>query len=191
MLFRTVNHYESENDEKKEEIYEIHEETNGIGNINKQEQIECFICFDVKTNNEIPIRLKNQIDFYKFCDCDVYVHTNCLNTWYEKYEECPICRNTIKKLDCLELYNLYQYQYGVYIIYSFLVIKKSIYISVNFLIKIIRRMLIFMLILIITCMINEIYKSVIYELEKKENKYYLSDFYYYEEPLVNRIVPMN
>ena len=47
-----------------------------------------------------------------------------------------------------------------------------------------------MLILIITFMINEIYKSVIYELEKKD-KYHLSDFYYYEEPIVNRIVPMN
>jgi len=87
MLFRTVNYYDSENDEKIEET--------------DKEERECFICFDFQLDNNNIIKLKNNTDFYKFCDCDGYIHVNCLNLWYEKNEECPICRNKIKRADNL------------------------------------------------------------------------------------------
>ena len=160
MLFRTVNYYESESDEKIEETY--------------KEERECFICFDFQLdNNNNIIKLKNNTDFYKFCDCDGYIHVNCLNSWYEKNEDCPICRNPIKRADNLELYNLYQYQYGVYMIYSFLVIKRRLANSLLFIIKLSHRMFLVLFVFIILNTINEIYNKAIYELEKEIHDNYM------------------
>jgi len=176
MLFKTVNYYESESDEKIEET--------------DKEERECFICFDFQldNNNNNIIKLKNNTDFYKFCDCDGYIHVNCLNSWYEKNEDCPICRNPIKRADNLELYNLYQYQYGVYMIYSFLVIKRRLTNSLLFIIKLSHRMFLVLFVFIILNTINQLYTNIIYELEKEIHDTYLLDNY--REPIVNRIIPL-
>ena len=188
MLFRIVNYYDSENDEKKEEINEPKKENDKEETDGKEEERECFICFDFQLDNNNIIKLKNSTDFYKFCYCDGYIHVNCLNSWYEKNEECPICRNPMKKADTLELYNLYQYQYGVYMIYSFLVIKRTLGNSFLFIIKLTYHMFLVLFVFIILNTINEIYNKAIYELEKEIYENYLSDNY--REPLVNRIVPL-
>ena len=161
MSFRSINYYESKNDKKIEE--------------KDTEQRECFICFDFQLDNNNIIKLKNSTDFYKFCDCDGYIHVNCLNLWYEKNEECPICRNSIKRADNLELYNLYQYQYGVYMIYSFLVMKIRVAKSFLFIIKLTHRMFLLLFVFIFLNTINEIYNKVIYELEKGIHDTYLLD----------------
>jgi hypothetical protein len=188
MLFRTINHYESESDEKIEEIIEetkeIIEETKEIIEETKEKR-ECFICFDFQSNNDNNIiRLKNYTDFYKFCECDGYIHVNCLNSWYKKNEECPICRNKVKRADTLEIYNLYQYQYGVYMIYSFLFIKRRFINSLMFFIKLTHRMFLVLFLFIIFNMINELYKNIIYELEKEMYDIYLLDNY--GEPILNK-----
>ena len=191
MLFRIVNYYDSENDEKIEEINEPKKETD------KQEN-ECFICFDFQLDNNDTIKLKNYTDFYKFCDCDGYIHVNCLNSWYEKNQQCPICRNPVKRADSIELYNLYQYQYGVYMIYFFLVVKRRLANSLLFVIKLTHRMFFILFFYIIFNMINEVYNSIIYELEKEIYDNYLLDNYSldnysldnYKEPFVNRIIPL-
>ena len=177
MLFTTVNYYESESESESDKKIED----------NEKEQRECFICFDFQLDNNI-IKLKNNTDFYKFCDCDGYIHVNCLNSWYEKNEECPICRNPMKKADNLELYNLYQYQYGVYMIYSYLVIKRRLANSFLFIIKLTHRMFLVLFVFIILNTINEIYNKAIYELEKEIHDTYLLDNY--REPIINRIVPL-
>lgn len=60
---------------------------------NKEEENVCFICYELKVRQERkPKRLKNQKLYIKTCDCDGYVHNECLKTWYIKSSKCPICR---------------------------------------------------------------------------------------------------
>ena len=208
MLFRIIDHYESENKDIDEEIVEeideeIHEETR-----------ECFVCFEIQFDNNDIISLKNQTNYYKFCKCDGYIHVNCLNLWYEKNPECPICRNSMKQIGCLELYYLYEcYICLLYIclLYLFLVIKKKLADTLLFVIKISH--IIFLLIFIFNILhtINRMFSDIIYELENKMYNYYelyhyndvslyhyndVSLYHYnnyslenYREPLVNTIIP--
>jgi len=85
MIFRTIEHY------------------NNIIHIDSLTDLtiadcECFICFrNVIQNNEIPIKLKEQSYYEKTCDCDGWVHSSCINLWYEQSKKCPICRKDIHK----------------------------------------------------------------------------------------------
>ena len=60
---------------------------------NKDDEIACFICFELKLLKEKkPQRLKNQKLYIKTCQCDGFVHNRCLKTWYTSSGKCPICR---------------------------------------------------------------------------------------------------
>jgi hypothetical protein len=60
---------------------------------NKDDEIACFICFELKLLKEKkPQRLKNQKLYIKTCQCDGFVHNRCLKTWYTTSGKCPICR---------------------------------------------------------------------------------------------------
>jgi hypothetical protein len=60
---------------------------------NKDDEIACFICFELKLFKEKkPQRLKNQKLYIKTCQCDGFVHNRCLKTWYTTSGKCPICR---------------------------------------------------------------------------------------------------
>lgn len=62
----------------------------------KNEEGECFICFEIKLNDEKnPIKLKHQLLYIKTCSCDSFVHKNCLQIWIDKNSNCPICRKSI------------------------------------------------------------------------------------------------
>jgi len=84
MIFRTL------------EIYDLNDcNENNI----KEEQPECFICFETRINNEeLPIKFKKQTYFYKFCECDCFVHINCIDNWYNFNNSCPICHNILIKI---------------------------------------------------------------------------------------------
>ena len=200
MLFRIVDHYEELNGEIDKELNgEIDKELNG--EIDKETR-ECFVCFEIQFDNNDIISLKNQTDYYKFCKCDGYIHVNCLNLWYEKNPECPICRNSMKQIGCLELYHLYECY--ICLLYLFLVIKKKLADTLLFVIKISH--IIFLLIFIFNILhtINRMFSDIIYELENKMYNYYelyhYNDYelYYYnnyslenyKEPLVNIIIPV-
>lgn len=74
MLFRVVDHY---NLELQEEF----------------EPGECIICLEVEAPYElIPIKLQSQTLYTLKCSCDGWIHTNCLNIWYNYTKSCPICR---------------------------------------------------------------------------------------------------
>jgi hypothetical protein len=76
------------------------------------EEPECCICFEIsKQNEKIPSRLKNQDIFLKTCNCDLWIHQNCLEMWYTRHETCPICRTYMMQTITLE------YQYGIYMMY--------------------------------------------------------------------------
>ena len=84
MFFCTYDHYNEE-----QPIYYIY-------NI-KNEERECFVCFDIKAYNEAtPITLKKQRLYITDCDCDSFVHTKCLQLWLDKNKNCPICRIIVR-----------------------------------------------------------------------------------------------
>lgn len=53
---------------------------------------ECFVCFDYVNENNPTIKLKTQTFYTKLCLCDGYIHTHCLDHWYNIHKSCPICR---------------------------------------------------------------------------------------------------
>ena len=147
---------------------------------------EVFVCFEFQVDNNYIISLNNQTNYFKFCQCNGYIHVNCLNLWYEKNETCPICRNSIKLVDSLELYNVYQYQYGLYIMYSFICTKKIFADFLLFSITLIHFLYVLGIAFIILNTINEIYKGTIIQLENKIHNNYLLENY--EEPLLDNVV---
>jgi hypothetical protein len=58
---------------------------------------ECFICYEYILDSKYSKKMSNIFEYCKSCDCDVYVHTVCLNKWFDIYKNCPICRKTITK----------------------------------------------------------------------------------------------
>jgi hypothetical protein len=58
----------------------------------------CFICYETANAYEWePIQLNAQLDYIKKCNCNSWIHKNCLNNWYNKSTSCPICRISISK----------------------------------------------------------------------------------------------
>jgi E3 ubiquitin-protein ligase DOA10 len=55
----------------------------------------CFICLQ---NTETRLQT---ID--KQCICDGYVHTKCINEWYNHSANCPICRKATRETAFPEL----------------------------------------------------------------------------------------
>jgi hypothetical protein len=63
--------------------------------IQQNDQHECFICLEIKYNNEDVIKLNESLYYAKLCECNSYVHNFCLNKWYSVCYICPICRTII------------------------------------------------------------------------------------------------
>jgi hypothetical protein len=81
---------------------------------------ECFICFEIQKEQEIPINLKHQTHFLKFCQCDGWIHYSCLKIWFNNNEKCPICRTMMLQNISLEI------EYIFFIYYYFYIIKKIV-----------------------------------------------------------------
>ena len=65
---------------------------------NEREAQDCFICYELfDINNKNPIRLDEQNNYIKICNCDGWVHDRCLNHWCKRNKKCPICRNIMDK----------------------------------------------------------------------------------------------
>jgi hypothetical protein len=58
---------------------------------------ECFICYEYILNYKSSKKMSSILEYCKTCDCDVYVHVECLNKWFDIYKNCPICRKSITK----------------------------------------------------------------------------------------------
>lgn len=62
----------------------------------KDEDKECFICFEIRDINDLkPIKLNQHKIYIRTCKCSSYVHEKCLNKWLEKDKSCPICRKKV------------------------------------------------------------------------------------------------
>lgn len=105
MLFRVCEHY---NDD---EVL-----------CNKYIEIdECFVCYEITTNLESqPTSLRLQTKYYKKCNCNGWIHKNCLDIWYNKEKKCPICRNimTEKNIIGYTYLNITPYTTRIYIFIS-------------------------------------------------------------------------
>jgi len=64
----------------------------------------CFICYETTNAYEWePIQLNAQLDYIKNCNCNSWIHKNCLNNWYNKSTSCPICRISISKREKMSI----------------------------------------------------------------------------------------
>ena len=64
----------------------------------------CFICYETVNEYEWePIQLNAQLDYIKKCNCNSWIHKNCLNNWYNKSRSCPICRISVNKRENLSM----------------------------------------------------------------------------------------
>ena len=65
---------------------------------------ECIICLDSNDTNNPVLNLNT---FIKPCDCDSYIHKQCLLKWYNYNSRCPVCRISIdtSTQNLLPLYN--------------------------------------------------------------------------------------
>lgn len=55
----------------------------------------CVICWLPSEQNNHIKQLKEFSYIYFFCNCNVLIHTNCLNDWFNNSPSCPICRKNI------------------------------------------------------------------------------------------------
>jgi hypothetical protein len=87
MYFQTSNH-----------ALDIHGERDKIDNKTAIENIannisnDCLICLEIKDcyRDNYCIKLCNNY-FIKRCACNGWIHYYCLNIWYSKNKNCPIC----------------------------------------------------------------------------------------------------
>ena len=111
MLFRVVDHYNIDLNEKNEK--------------NKNnEKIECFICFETVIENELqPIRLNLNNYYIKKCSCDGFIHKKCLDIWYSNNKKCPICRKFMCDNTTVSVSLICK---GRYILFSYIIKKKKL-----------------------------------------------------------------
>jgi len=91
------------------------------------ENTMCFICYEIKCAYEMQtITLKTQEDYIKICDCNGYVHNNCLKIWCDKSNKCPICRKDMYKRITIPMiiFNKGEYLYIFYFLRVFKNINK-------------------------------------------------------------------
>lgn len=79
--------------------YEHYDDVSNYNNsYDENNNMECFICFEIKIINETqPIKLKKQTLYLRECNCDSYVHKSCLKTWFDHNKNCPICRKIVRE----------------------------------------------------------------------------------------------
>lgn len=119
MLFILCEHYDN---------YSV----NNVKN-NEYSEEECFICYDVKTLEEMkPNKLNNQSIYTKICNCNVNVHYTCLEKWVILNKNCPICRTKVVLPHYIYSYNniFYISDRRLFIVFS--IIKKTIFILVRY-----------------------------------------------------------
>lgn len=141
MLFNICdNYYEptkyvlnnnKQEDDSEEEIYEVEEIAESELSIENEEN-ECFICYE--NNYDTIIKLNNQCFYFKTCKCDGYIHKQCLDTWFETTNKCPICRSFINKNTKVES-SIIHFNYHLFIIY--ILWKKNFVNFIRFLLVII------------------------------------------------------
>jgi hypothetical protein len=108
MIFRTLEHYNGD-----------YLQNSDLQNSDLQNDISiCFICYEIKTTYEIETKQLNLLkDYIKKCNCNGWVHNQCLNKWYELCNKCPICRTFVYKNKTINTYIL-EHKNNIYILFN-------------------------------------------------------------------------
>ena len=112
MLFRTVDHYFTQDD-----ILLLYEEDN--------EEPDCFICYELLNENEQLIKLNNNAYYFKKCNCEGFIHKKCLDKWFNSKKSCPVCRFLIDKKIVLTDATICKKSHGAFFYNNLKVIKKN------------------------------------------------------------------
>lgn len=124
MLFRVYEHYGNEDFFNIKNIITQKDSLNLSDNDDNDKE-ECFICYEYKTDNEFkPICLKLQTIYINSCSCNAVVHNCCLKLWFNKNQNCPICRKKMLIKNNTNTIN--------YFIYILIIIKKTTIIIIRF-----------------------------------------------------------
>ena len=66
-------------------------------------EVECFICFMPREQNN-PIKMLSEFSHISLkCKCNTNIHLLCLNNWIYQTHSCPICRTTLINLKEINL----------------------------------------------------------------------------------------
>jgi hypothetical protein len=140
-------------------LFRVFEPYNDINNTNKDEIIidecvdECFICLEVNYNNETPIYLKKQYIYITLCNCDGFVHKNCLNNWFKERKKCPICRINVTENSVIN----YDFQLSL-IMYSYYIFLLKIIYNIS------KLLLIYSIIYLNLCIFFIVIYNIIYNI---------------------------
>ncbi len=90
---------------------------------------ECFICLET-VDDDATTRLSYEACCSNWCDCDGWVHTKCLNKWYNINSACPICRfrykmSSKKKRQMIISFRILCVVYILYLYISFFVLRDT------------------------------------------------------------------
>jgi len=66
-----------------------------------EEDLCCIICLEIDTSFNKIKNMQAITDIKLFCNCNVYIHTNCLEFWIKKRNTCPICLTKITQIDSI------------------------------------------------------------------------------------------
>lgn len=88
---------------------------------------ECFICFE---NNIDLLTLKTQCIYIKYCECDGFVHEECLDRWFQNTNQCPICRINMVKFDVYYIHFIIHNE-NYYILYFIFTTIKNTLLLIN------------------------------------------------------------
>jgi hypothetical protein len=110
MFFSVIDHYHDNEDDN-------------IKN-NNDDLVECFVCYEIKNEkNCVPIKLYKQQYYKKRCNCDGFIHKECLDKWFRTNKNCPICRNSIFENIDLDVSIVNNNRFG-HVIFYFVLLKK-------------------------------------------------------------------
>jgi hypothetical protein len=182
MLFKTYDPY---NDE-------INNNNNKY--LNKDNNTECFICFEINDfYHELPIQLHNQTIYLRNCICNGAIHSNCLYKWVDITNKCPICREEVVRIINNKIFQVFAYLNPTFlrsiILNSFLLIKiakrvfKYIFMCMFFYYGVSCYLYLFNLFFFYLFYKNKNLDSYIFD---EYNNYMITDYYYYENNFLNK-----
>jgi hypothetical protein len=109
---------------------------NNYNNYNNT-NLECYICLESDDREKI-IKMNNIYTYSKKCKCNLHVHFSCLECWYKKNMNCPICKTKVVNIFSLYNINIYSCKQNAYIILiRILIYILFIFLYINYLIIII------------------------------------------------------
>ena len=100
-MYLTVNNMRQNNNELTNNKLIYNNETNN----EKEDIIQCLICWEQATKENTIHKMKHITLFISNCHCDCNFHLYCFFDWAKKTPSCPICR--LPLIFNEEMYQLY------------------------------------------------------------------------------------